>query len=104
MRRPKLWPPPIFNDQVPDVEAALGQSRDIVAELKSATAPKYRGAACTKRPCASARLAAGRIDGAEDKHRGVFQLYYDFDLPRRQAAPASDPRPQSRRVPQRCSP
>jgi uncharacterized protein len=65
------------NEQVPDVEAALAGARDIVAEMISDHADVRRGV--REKALRFGAATAGKIGGAEDE-RGVFQLYYDFNL------------------------
>jgi uncharacterized protein len=66
-----------LNAEVPDAAAALGGARDIVAEVIS-DRPEVRRAVREK-ALRFGTVAAGKIEGAEDE-RGVFELYYDFNL------------------------
>jgi uncharacterized protein len=66
-----------LNEGVPDVDAALAGARDIVAEAIS-DHPDVRRSVREK-ALRFGTVTAGKIDGAEDE-RGVFTLYYEFDL------------------------
>lgn len=69
---------PFRSEAVPTVEEALAGARDIVAELISDHAV-VRGR-LRERAMQVGVLACERVEGAADE-RGVYELYYEFELP-----------------------